>query len=47
MTELEFSEAVGRVFDTEWRKARRKALALAFSAGALTTLAVALLARLI
>lgn len=50
MTELElleFSEAVGRVFDQEWRKARRKALTLAFMAGVLTTAAVAFIARLI
>lgn len=44
MSEAEFSEAIGRVFDTEWRKARRWALTQAFAAGALTTAAVALLA---
>lgn len=47
MTELEFSEAVGRIFDTEWRKARRWALTQAFTAGVLTTAAISLLARLI
>lgn len=47
MTDPEFSEAIGRVFDTEWRKARRWALTKAFTAGVLTTLAAALLARLI
>lgn len=46
MTTEEFSEEVGRVFDQEWRKSRRKALTLAFMAGVLTTTAVALLARL-
>lgn len=47
MTTEEFSEEVGRVFVEEWRKARRWALTLAFTAGALTTSTVALLARLI
>jgi len=46
MTEAEFSEAVGRVFKAEWRKARRWALTQAFAAGVLTTVAVALIARL-
>lgn len=47
MTTEQFSEEVGKVFQEEWRKARRWALTLAFTAGALTTAAVALLARLI
>ena len=47
MTTEEFSEEVGRVFAEEWRKARRWALTLAFTAGVLTSAAVALIARLI
>ena len=46
MTTEEFSEEVGKVFQEEWRKARRWALTLAFTAGVLTTTAVALIARL-
>ena len=33
MTTEEFSEHVGRIFQEEWRRARRKTLALAFTAG--------------
>ena len=47
MTTEEFSEEVGKVFAEEWKKARRKALTLAFTAGVLTSAAVALIARLI
>lgn len=33
MTELEFSEAVGRVFDQEWKRAARWAVIRAFGWG--------------
>lgn len=33
MTTEEFSEEIGRVFQSEWQRARRRALALAFTAG--------------
>lgn len=33
MTTEEFSEEIGRVFRAEWQKARRMALAIAFTAG--------------
>ena len=46
MTTEEFSEEVGRVFAEEWCKARRWALTQAFTAGVLTSAAVALIARL-
>lgn len=33
MTSEQFSEEIGRVFQIEWQRARRKALALAFTTG--------------
>ena len=33
MTTEEFSEEVGKIFQEEWQRARRKTLALAFTAG--------------
>ncbi len=36
MTPEQFSAEIGKVFQTEWRRARRKALAMAFTTGMVT-----------
>ncbi len=47
MSEAEFSEAIGRVFDTEWRKAQHWARIKCFTWGMVASSALWILARLI
>lgn len=47
MTEAEFSEAVGRVFQAEWRKAQFWARVKYFTWGMVASSAIWILARLI
>lgn len=47
MTNDELACEFSRIFDQEWRKARRWALTQAFAAGVLTAASVAMIARLI
>jgi hypothetical protein len=47
MSEAEFSEAIGRVFDQEWKRASRWAVVRSFVWGMITGVTISLLARLI
>lgn len=47
MTTEEFSEEIGRVFQAEWKNARRWAVVRAFVWGMITGATINLLARLI